>query len=270
MFVSIVSLNKATNFILMQKLSKILIVFITLLAITINSFGQLTTIAISVGPTYSKPGIKNTSGISNSNHITTYSDAVISIIGQHNINKNFGFLLDVGLCHRGIATTVPVTVSVTDLVSNTVSYQNHNDKYRQSLSYWDNHLLAKYTLGNKVKVYFNAGVYYSILLNAKKLIVDEYYDDNGSYGITEVHGVNTGKNRSFFKKSDFGFTVGTGIEYGRFGLDYRYNIGVVNISNTPQTSKIHSCFSTVKLTLVLAKTTKAKLPHLLNHKGRAR
>ncbi|HWZ23414.1 MAG TPA: porin family protein [Cytophagaceae bacterium] len=223
-----------------------------------------------MGPTYSKPEIKNTSGISNSNHTTTYSDAVISIMGQYSINKNFGFLLDIGLCHRGISTTIPVTVAVTDPMTNTISYQNQKDKYRQSLSYLDNHLLAKYTLGNKVKVYFNAGIYYSILLKAKKLIVDEYYDDNGSYGITEIHSVNAGNMRSSFKKSDFGFTVGTGIEYGRFGLDYRYNIGVVNISNTPQTSKIHSSFSTVKLTFVLARTTKAILPHLLNHKSRSK
>ncbi len=246
----------------MQKLSKILIVIVASITVCINSFAQLTTIAVSIGPTYSKPGIKNTSGIPNSNHTTNYSDAVISVIGQHNFNEKFGLLLDIGLCHRGIATTVPVTVAVTDPISNTVSYQNHNDKYRQSLSYLDNYLLAKYTTGKKVKVYFNAGIYYSLLLKAKKLIVDEYYDDNGYYGITEIHSANTGNNRSSFKKSDFGFTIGTGVEYGRFGLDYRYNIGVVNISNVPETSKIHSSFSTVKLTFVLARTTKIKFLNL--------
>lgn len=246
----------------MQKLSKILIVIIVSIAISINSFAQLTTIAVSMGPTFSNPRIKNTSRIPNSNHTTNYSDAEISVMGQHNFNETFGLLLDIGLCHRGIATTVPMTVAVTEPIGNTVSYHSHNDKYRQSLSYLDNHLLAKYTTGKKVKVYFNAGIYYSLLLKAKKIIVDEYYDDNGYYGITEIHSVNTGNNRSSFKKSDFGFTIGTGIEYRRFGLDYRYNLGVVNISNTPATSKIQSSFSTVKLTFILARTTKIKFSHL--------
>ena len=256
----------------MQKLFRIHI-GIAFLIISINSFGQSdtmgicknngcrcwtnvpsNTISISMGPTYSKPHVKNAS--ETSTKYATYSDALISVIGQHNFNRNFGLILDIGLCHRGMAVTQPVTVAVTDPNDLNVSYQYKNDKYRKELSYLDNYLMAKYTLIDKFKVYGNAGAYYSVLLRARNFIADEYYDDNGSYGITEIHDVRTGNIRSSYKKSDLGFAVGGGLEYGRFGLDYRYCVGIINTSSTPEINKVYSSFSTVKLTFVMARISK--------------
>jgi len=238
----------------MQKLSKIIIV--AFLLISLDSFGQSTSIGIALGPTYSKPMIKNTAENSSTTKYSHFSDAVFSVFGQHNFKENFGLVLDVGLCHRGIAMKQPVTIAVTDPSTLDVSYQYKNDKYRNQLSYLDNYLLAKYIMidknAKKVQAYVNAGPYYSVLLKTRRYIVDEYYDDNGYYGINEVRGVNAGNIRSSYKKSDLGFALGGGLEYGRFGLDYRYSLGFINISNIAGT-KMYSRFSTVKLTFVMAK-----------------
>ncbi len=223
---------------------------------------------MSLGPTFSKPTVKNTSTAPSAYTYTNYSDAIVSIMGQHNFKNKIGVLLDIGICHRGTAITQPVSVLVLDPNNNSLIPQDEKNKYRQDLSYLDNYLLTKYTLGNKLKVYGNAGIYYSLLLKSRKRIVDEYYDYYAGTGPSLVKGVHAGDLQSSYKGSDIGIAAGLGVTYGRFGLDYRYCLGIKNISKTPEVNKIYSSFSTLKLTLILVRATKETLPHTSHHKNK--
>jgi hypothetical protein len=224
--------------------------------LTKNSFGQLASVGLSFGPTYSAPIIKNTSGIPTLNQYHTYSDAVITVFGQYNINKKFGVLFDFGISERGSSFNQPVMIASYSAYDSSVTYSNQTNKYKNEFTYLDNYVLAKYSTGNKIKVYGTAGMYFSTLLRARKFIIDEYYDSYGGTAPTEAHGLYTDNLRVSYKKSDLGFAVGVGVEYGRFGLDYRYSIGALNISRSPEVTKVHSSFSTVKLMITLVRIKK--------------
>jgi hypothetical protein len=240
----------------MQTRIRIAFSFLLILSLSGNSFGQLASIGFSFGPTYSAPIIKNTSGLPNSYRYHTYSDVVLSVFGQYNVRKNFGVLFDFGISGRGSSFSQPVTLASYDLYDTTITYSYKKNQYENAFTYLDNAVLAKYTKGNKVKVYGTAGLYYSILLRARKFIVDEYYDSYGGADPTRTHAKFTDNLRVQYKKSDLGFAVGLGVEYGRFALDYRYSIGLLNIYKSPETAKIHTSFSTVKLMITLRRIKK--------------
>jgi hypothetical protein len=238
--------------------TKIKIAFSLLLFFSLskNSFSQLASVGFSFGPSYSAPVIKNTSGIPTLNQYHAYSDAVVTVFGQYNLNKKLGVLFDFGISERGSAFNQPVTLASYSLYDSSVTYRNQTNKYKNEFTYLDNYVLAKYTTGNKVKVYGTAGMYFSTLLRARKFIVDEYYDSYGSSAPTEAHGKYTDNLRVSYKKSDLGFAIGAGLEYGRFGLDYRYSIGALSIYKSLEAAKIHSSFSTVKLMIMLVRIKK--------------
>jgi hypothetical protein len=181
---------------------------------------------------------------------------VLTIFGQYNLSKRFGVLFDFGISERGSSFSQPVTLASYSAYDSSVTYSNHTNKYKNEFTYLDNYVLAKYTTGNKVKVYGTAGAYFSTLLRGRKFIEDEYYDSYGDSAPTETHGTYADNLRVSYRKSDLGFAVGLGVEYGRFGLDYRYSIGALNVFRSPDMAKVHSSFSTIKLMVTLARIKK--------------
>ncbi|HSZ24526.1 MAG TPA: porin family protein [Cytophagaceae bacterium] len=226
-----------------------------IIVVTEYSWAQLATIGFSIGPVYSSQKIKNTSGVPTANNYHSYSEAMVSIIGQYNIQKNFGLLFDVGYCNRGVSISQPVTVTTLDPTTYDTVLVNKKNSYQNNLAYLDNYLMAKYTYGNKVRVYADAGLYYSFLLKAKQYVSDEYYNYNTN-APSEAKGFYTDSITSSYRRSDFGLAVGLGIEYGRFGLDYRYSRSIMDISKSPGLATIHNSFSTVKLIFKFVKIQK--------------
>ncbi len=225
-----------------------------------NSFGQLASIGFSVGPTYCVPIIKKTFCIANFNRYHTYSDVALTIFGQYNVKnrkRTLAILFDFGVSGRGSTVRQPVTLASYSNYDSTITYSYKNNKYQNQFTYLDNSVLAKYYIYvNKVRVYGTAGIYYSLLLSGRKFIVDEYYDSYGDADPTRTHAKFTDNLRVQYKKSDLGFAVGLGVEYGRVALDYRYSIGLLNIYKSPETAKIHTSFSTIKLMITMFRIKK--------------
>lgn len=209
------------------------------------SQAQIASLSFTTGATFSKPFVKNTF---EPYRYSNYSDGTISVIGKYNFDAKWSLLMDMALCNRGMAVTWPVTLADYDLSDGSVTYRDEVNKYRYSFSYIDKTLMARYTYGNKVKVYANAGLYYSFLLRAKKFVVDEYYDSYGTTKPEEVHSKYSNHTNYGYRRSDIGFALGAGVQYGRFGLDYRYYLGLAQVSKFKETISIHSSFSTLKLT----------------------
>ncbi|HVD96726.1 MAG TPA: porin family protein [Cytophagaceae bacterium] len=241
-----------------MSLFKTAILFFLCLLLSQAIRAQQRTLGISLGPSYSNTHVKNNSGLQNN----PYTDGSLSIVGTYNLDEKFGLVLDVGINNRGMVLKQPVSVYDYDPYSGDTSYSNKINKYRYSFSYLNNSLMARYTVGGKFKIFANIGVYYAALLKTKKLIVDEYHDtDEGSIGVTTIHSTYANGQNYAYRKSDLGLALGFGASYGRFGLDFRYYMGAMQISKDPSVIDIHHSFSTVKLTYIFWRNTKGKLPH---------
>lgn len=232
---------------------KIFSVLILFVGVSKFSQAQIASLAFTMGPTFSKPFVKNNY---EPYRFSNYSDGTISLIGQYNFNPQLGVVGDLALCNRGMAVTWPVTLANYDLSDGSVTYREETNKYRYSFSYIDHTVMARYTYGKKVKVYANGGMYYSFLLRARKFIVDEYYDSYGTTKPEEVHSKYSNHTNYGYRRSDLGFAVGAGARMGRFGLDYRYYIGLAQVSRFEETISIRSSFSTLKLTYEFVRINK--------------
>ncbi len=245
--------------------AKIIFGIVFFFGMQVKGHGQFGSIAIALGPSFSKP--KATfPGYTVSGH----SDGVARLAGFYSLGKKVGLVFDVGICNRGMVLRQPVTVSTYDPYSGTTDYNNETNKYRHGLSYLDNTLMVRSTVGGKLKLYVNGGLYYGVLLKAKKLIVDEYYNSNGQAGISELHSRYDNDTDFLYKHTDFGMAVGLGIQKERFGLDYRYCLGLKEISDIPEAYVLRHSFSTVTLSFVFVKFNNDALPHAGAHKKKAR
>ncbi|MGE0590895.1 MAG: outer membrane beta-barrel protein [Cyclobacteriaceae bacterium] len=110
-------------------------------------------------------------------------------------------------------------------------------EHEQKVDYADLPLIVKYDItGNALRPYLQAGVFYSMLVNANKT-VDISGTDTGSGGINELSSepVIVGA-KDLFYKGYWGIIAGAGLHYNmgnvRLVLDASYRIGMSNITNT--------------------------------------
>lgn len=110
-------------------------------------------------------------------------------------------------------------------------------EHEQKVDYADLPLIVKYDItGNTLRPYIQAGVYYSMLVNANKT-VEISGIDTGSGGTNELSSepVIVGA-KDLFHKGYWGIIAGAGLHYNmgnvRLVLDASYRIGMSNITNT--------------------------------------
>lgn len=112
-----------------------------------------------------------------------------------------------------------------------------NYNHEQKVDYADLPLIVKYDItGNTLRPYLQAGIFYSMLVNATKT-VETTGTDFGSGGTNEftnepvIVGV-----KDLFHKSYWGIVAGGGLHYNlgnvRMVLDMSYRIGMSNVTNT--------------------------------------
>ncbi|MEQ8303444.1 MAG: outer membrane beta-barrel protein [Cyclobacteriaceae bacterium] len=112
-----------------------------------------------------------------------------------------------------------------------------NYKSKQSVDYADLPLIVKYEFtSNRLKPFIQAGIFYSVLVNASKT-VERSGIDNGSGGNNPFTdpAVTVGA-KDLFHKGYWGIISGAGVNYSlgnvRLVLDASYRIGMSNITNT--------------------------------------
>lgn len=110
-------------------------------------------------------------------------------------------------------------------------------EHEQKVDYADLPLIVKYDItGNTLRPYVQAGVFYSMLVNANKT-VEISGTDTGSGGTNELSSepVIVGA-KDLFYKGYWGVIAGAGLHYNmgnvRLVLDASYRIGMSNITNT--------------------------------------
>lgn len=221
------------------------------LVLSYHASAQFALVRLTAGSVFSNPSVKGLDGISKK----AYTDGVLSLEGTYQFESSWGVVLDVGVCNRGMTLVQPVTVSSFNPYTGETIYSDKANKYKHSFFYLDNCLMARYISGRKkTKVYANAGIYYSILLKARKFIVDEYYNYSGYGGIYEIHNRYDDQSNYPFRSSDLGLAVGAGAQYGRFGLDFRYNIGLAQISKNSTELDLHHSYAVMRVTAVCFKS----------------
>jgi len=95
------------------------------------------------------------------------------------------------------------------------------------LSYLDIPLMLKYNVAGGLNL--QAGPQVGLLLGAKQK--NEYKSDEGS-GSVEMDV------KEYMKKIEFGLGFGLGYDFGAFGIDARYNLGLSNIYDSEEDVKI--------------------------------
>jgi hypothetical protein len=208
---------------------------------------QQASIGISAGALFSTPTVRHTTA---DQRYSSLTDAAFGFFGQYNLSPKFALVFDAGAANRGSRYQQSVVrVSEYDNYAGPVAYATRENKYEHQLLYLDNHLLGKYTytFENKLKLYAQAGIYQGILLRARTFVNEEHYDADGTHKPTQAAHKQGPDLKNLYKKTDMGFSLGLGIEYGRIGLDYRYHLGVANIAAFADGTKIVPSFSTLKL-----------------------
>lgn len=112
-----------------------------------------------------------------------------------------------------------------------------NYSHEQKVDYADLPLIVKYDFtSNTLRPYIQAGIFYSVLVNANK-VVDISGTDFASGGTNEFSSESliVGA-KDLFYKGYWGIIAGTGLHYNlgnvRLVLDMSYRIGMSNITNT--------------------------------------
>jgi hypothetical protein len=230
---------------------KFLLSLVVGIVMSINSFGQFALVRLTVGSVFSNPTVKGLEGFKKK----SYTDGVLSLEGTYQFESNWGVVLDVGVCNRGMTLLQPITVSAFNPYTGETTFSDKTNKYKHGFFYLDNTLMARYITGKKkTKAYANAGIYYSMLLKARKLIVDEYYDYSGYGGISEVHNKYQDQTNYNYNGADLGLAFGAGVQYGRFGIDFRYNLGVAQISKHKEDFSLRHSYAVLRITGVCFKS----------------
>jgi hypothetical protein len=230
---------------------RIILLLLPFMMLTRTSFAQFALVRLTAGAVFSNPTIKKLDGFEKK----SYTDGLISLEGKYQFASPWAIVLDVGVGNRGMTLLQPVSVSAFDPYSGQTSVSEKTNRYKHSFFYLDNTLMARYSVEKKKsQVYANVGVYYSRLIKARKFIVDEYYDYSGYGGITEIHSVYQDDTNFKFNGSDVGFAFGAGVQYGRFGVDFRYNLGVVQISGQRRDLEFSHSFAVLRVTGVCFKS----------------
>ena len=118
------------------------------------------------------------------------------------------------------------------------SSENRTDKFTMQLSYIDIPVKLRITLGEKLKINIEPGIYGSILLSAKQ-IGQVILEKEGELPVTG----NVNEDASeYFRKYDYGLGLSAGVEYPltakRKGTNYHlfattgYDLGLASISST--------------------------------------
>jgi len=157
------------------------------------------------------------------------------------------YALEVSFYFKGVSISVQPTYQASKfLYSNTYNWVTTTEDatYRLDLSYEQDqkleHLLlpvlVKYEFtGNKLRPYFQAGLYQAILLNATKTVSITGVDQ-GSGGINEIKNepIIVGA-KDLFAKYYWGLIGGAGVNYNlgnvRLNLDIQYRYGMSNITS---------------------------------------
>lgn len=230
---------------------KFLFALLTGILISFHSFGQFALARLTVGSVFSNPQLKGLEGMQKK----SYTDGLLSLEGTYQFPSNLGIVIDVGVCNRGMTLTQPVSVSSFNPYTGETTISDKTNKYKHGFFYLDNTLMVRYIAGKKkTKVYGNAGIYYSQLLKARKQIVDEYYDYNGYGGIAEVHNKYQDQTNYKFNRSDIGLAFGGGVQYGRFGLDVRYHLGLAQIAYNKKDFELRHSYLVFRVTALCFKS----------------
>jgi hypothetical protein len=184
------------------------------------------------------PNVSIFSGKTGNNHSSLHPDygSTISLAFQWNSRKNFsfrtGFIFEQNNC------------------SYTSNYADAGTSYGGSgtgiaqYEYLKLPLLARFTFGKKIQLFFNAGVFFSLL--TKQI---EKTEGTNYYTIGFTTNSYTYKNEysdiSSYKKVDFGLAAGLGIglpfkKRWYFSLEARDHFGVSNIYSAGNSIRTHS------------------------------
>lgn len=124
-----------------------------------------------------------------------------------------------------------------DNPENSIEMLELNYDHELKIDYADLPLIIKYDFaGNTLKPYVQAGIFYSMLINANKTVDITGTDfASGGTNVLSSEPVIVGA-KDLFHKSYWGIMAGTGLHYNlgnvRLVLDMSYRIGMSNITNT--------------------------------------
>ena len=91
------------------------------------------------------------------------------------------------------------------------------------------HLAYKINIGQNSKIVFNTGPYFAYgmkgKVKTKRVVNSDVIYNNENYDFFENH-------NNCFRRFDYGLGFGAGMEFGKFGFNVEYDLGLANISRS--------------------------------------
>ena len=169
------------------------------------------------------PNQSSVSGSKTPEYQGTLDNYLLGFDAQYNITDNFSINAGINSEIKGYSQTF----SYFSRLSGAEPYGTYTNY--TSLGYVTFPILAKASIGHKIKFFVNAGPYFGYLVGAPSKVV--YQDSVGKQIVSST------SNRNVFKQIDIGACGGVGFEIPLndklvFSLEGRYSPGFLNIDNT--------------------------------------